>query len=321
MSNITGTKMLSHITRVFNDNKPITADVFLNNYCNNKCPYCTYRRWEFDDGARYMSFEDFVKYALRLKELGVLGIILTGGGEPTISKDFDKIVEWLDANDFNYGINTNFNVYKQFSPNYLKVSLDAWDECSYQEGRGVRSYHTVRDNICKFVENKSNKTRVGIQLLAKSVNSVYNFYEANKDLPVDYISIRPMESICGSYYRNILDNQEELKPNNIINAIQQIQSLDSRVVLNYKWHLLDTQQDRCTAQWAQIAVNEIGEVMYCCHKPYQIVGHIMDDDILEKKASAYTSMQNCDVPCRMTGPNLEVKNLLNAVHSDDVSFI
>ena len=319
MNNITGTKMLNHLDRVFKDNKPITADIFLNNYCNNKCPYCTYRRWEFDNGARYMSYEDFVKYAERLIELGVLGFILTGGGEPTVSKDFDKIVDWLDSNNINYGINTNFNVYKEFNPNYLKVSLDAWDVNSYEDIRGVNKYEEVLDNIYKYADFKQDTTKLGIQLLAKSVDSVYRFYEANKHLPVDYISIRPMESTCGSYYKNLLDTQEELNPNNIITAIEQLVSLDSRVVLNYKWKLLDVQQDRCTAQWAQIAINELGEVMYCCHKPYQIVGHIMDDDILEKKASAYTNMQMCDIPCRMTGPNLEVHNLLK--EQADIWFI
>ena len=319
MNNITGTKMLAHIDRIFNDNKPITADIFLNNYCNNYCPYCTYRRWEFDDGARYMSYEDFVRYADRLINLGVLGFILTGGGEPTVSKDFDKIVAWLDSQDIDYGINTNFNIYKEFNPNYLKVSLDAWDEDSYEDNRGVRKYETVIDNIMKYADYKTDKTKLGIQMLAKSVDAVYQFYEANKHLPVDYISIRPMESICGSYYKNLLNAQDDLKPKNIITAIEQLASLDSRVILNYKWNLLDVQQDRCTAQWAQIAINELGEVMYCCHKPYQIVGHIMDDDILDKKAQAYTNMQMCDVPCRMTGPNLEVANILRV--QTDTSFI
>ena len=319
MNNITGTKMLHHIDRVFNDNRPITADIFLNNYCNNNCPYCTYRRWELDPGSRYMSYDDFVRYADRLIELGVLGFILTGGGEPTISKDFDKIVEWLDNNDIHYGINTNFNIYKQFNPDYLKVSLDAWDDDSYIDNRGVDKYEDVLLNIREFAHYKSDKTKLGIQMLAKSVQAVYKFYEANKHLPVDYISIRPMESTCGSYYKNLLDDQEDLKPENIITAIEQLASLDSRVVLNYKWKLLDTQQDRCTAQWAQIAINELGEVMYCCHKPYEIVGHILDDDTLQKKAEAYTNMQMCDIPCRMTGPNLEVHNLLK--EQTDICFI
>lgn len=320
MNNITGTKMLHHLDRIFGDHKPITADIFLNNYCNNMCPYCTYRRWELDDGARYMSFEDFVTYADRLIELGVQGFILTGGGEPTVSKDFDKIVTWLDSENIHYGINTNFNVYKEFNPDYLKVSLDAWDNESYEDTRGVpNTYDKVIDNIYRYADYKTDKTKLGIQLLAKSVDAVYKFYEANKHLPVDYISIRPMESTCGSYYKNLFEDQEEFKPANIIKVIEQIASLDNRVVLNYKWRLLDVQQDKCTAQWAQIAINELGEVMYCCHKPYQIVGHVMDEDILAKKERAYTNMQMCDVPCRMTGPNLEVHNLLK--EQTDVCFI
>lgn len=318
-NNITGDKMFAHIDRILGEHKPITADVFLDNYCNNNCPYCTYKRWEFDSGASYMKFEDFVKYTERLIDLGVVGIILTGGGEPTISKDFEKIVAWLDSSDIKYGINTNFNKFINFKPSYLKVSLDAWDEDSYYAKRGVRAYSVVRENIIKFSKSKAPHTKIGIQLLAKSVEEVYKFYDGNKDLPVDYISIRPMESTGGSYYRNLLSEYPDALPANIITAIKQVQSLDGRVTLNYKWNMLDVQQESCTAQWAQIALNERGEVMYCCHKPYQIVGHIMDQDILDKKAAAITSMPMCDIPCRMTGPNYEVYRMLKA--KSDVEFI
>lgn len=318
-NNITGDKMFAHIDRVFGEHKPITADIFLNNYCNNNCPYCTYKRWEFDDAARSMSFEDFVKYANRLIDLGVRGFILTGGGEPTISKDFGKIVEWLDFQDIKYGINTNFNRFFDFRPAYLKVSLDSWDDDSYYAKRGVRSYELVRSNIIRFSKIKDIDTKLGIQLLAKSIDEVYAFYDANKDLPVDYISIRPMESTGGSYYKNLLSEYPNTLPINIITAIKQLQSLDSRITLNYKWEMLDVQQETCTAQWAQIAINELGEVMYCCHKPYEIVGHVMDDDILEKKAQAITNMTMCDLPCRMTGPNYEVYRMLNP--KIDVEFI
>ena len=43
--------------------------------------------------------------------------------------------------------------------------------------------------------------------------------------------------------------------------------------------------------------------MYCCHKPYEIVGHIMDVDILDKKQNAKTNIGMCDVPCRLSAPN------------------
>lgn len=309
MNNITGDKMFAHIDRVFGEHKPITADVFLTNYCNNKCPYCTYNRWGLSSSAYSMKFDDFMKYTRRLIDLGVEGIILTGGGEPSVAKDFEEITNWLDTEQIKYGINTNFNKFFYCMPEYLKVSLDAWDEDSYLKKRGVRAYSDVRANIIKFSKIKSEKTRLGIQLLAQSVEEVYSFYNGNKDLPVDYISIRPVESTGGLYYR--MPGYSIHKPENIVQAIKELQTLDSRVVLNYKWDLISCRQSECTAQWAQIAVNERGEVMYCCHKPYEIVGHILDKDILSKKEKYVTDMSKCDVPCRMTGPNYEVNRMLS----------
>ena len=319
--NISSGKMFAHINRVLGEHKPITADVFLTNFCNNKCPYCTYRRWPLDDGARYMSFTDFKKYATRLIELGVKGIILTGGGEPTLNKDFNLITSWLEEQHIHYGINTNFNVLKYFKPDYLKVSLDGWDEDSYYDRRGIYAFEQVRSNIQEYSEwkkTKSPSTSLGIQLLAKTTDEVINFYEANKDLDVDYISIRPMESTNGCYYKT-LGSDTNKSPINIIKTIENIASLDSRVIPNFKWHMLDKQENSCTAQWAQIAVNEEGKVMYCCHKPYQIVGDIMDPDILDKKEKAFTDMSMCDIPCRMTAPNYEVSEILK--ERKDTSFI
>lgn len=62
MENIAGDKMFAHVERALNDRRPITADIFLTNYCNNKCPYCTYRRWELETGA-YATMERNVRLA------------------------------------------------------------------------------------------------------------------------------------------------------------------------------------------------------------------------------------------------------------------
>ena len=317
-TNIADGKMIYHADRVYHNQAPITADIFLTNFCNNKCPYCTYRRWEFDTGARYLGYDDFVKYATRMIELGVRGFILTGGGEPTLSPDFDKITDWLQANNLHYGINTNFNKIKYIKPDYLKVSLDGWDEKSYSKSRGVEKYEVVRYNIRKYLEWKSEnspKTAVGIQMVAENIDDVLQFYEANKDLDVTYMSIRPMESTNGSYYKSP-DHSDYLK---IYEFIKRLQEIDSRVVPNFKWTMVAEQEETCIANWSQIAINEIGEVLYCCHKPYQIVGHIMDEDILEKKKQASTDMSMCDIPCRLTAPNKEVATMLSS--KKDVYFI
>lgn len=309
MENIAGDKMFSHIGRVLNDQRPITADIFLTNYCNNKCPYCTYGRWELDAQAYSMKYEEFITYAERLLSLGVEGFILTGGGEPTINPDIMKITAWMEGKGIHYGINTNFNKLVYIKPDYLKVSLDGWSEENYEEKRGVRAYEKVRDNITRYASWKkinSPETSLGIQIVVETVEDVYEFYSANAGLPADYISFRPVESTAGKYYKGINNYAETI---DIVKTVNILKKSDERVVLNFKWDMLNQQEERCTAQWAQIAVNEHGEVMYCCHKPYQIVGHVMDEDILEKKRAAYTDMGQCDIPCRMTAPNMFVAQM------------
>lgn len=319
--NITGDKMLSHISRIALMNyRPITADIFLTNYCNNRCPYCTYSRWDLESGAFSMPYEKFREYAERLRALGVKGIILTGGGEPTVCRDFDLIAEYLTKYGYNWGINTNFNVLKFISPNYLKVSLDGWDEESYKARRGVAAYSLVRSNIKKYDEWRRAEgagTTLGIQMVADNAEGVKRFYEANCDLGVDYISIRPVESTGGSFYREKMASEDGRKDlREMISTIEDLARHDHRVIKSFKWDLLERQEESCTAQWAQIAVNEKGGVMYCCQKPYEIVGHVMDPDILQKKADAVTNMSMCDIPCRMTSNNMVVKDILTPRKDD-----
>lgn len=281
--------------------RPLTADIFLTNYCNNRCPYCTYARY---GGRRvkgsFMPYEDFVKYAERLLELGVKGFILTGGGEPSINPDFERITKWLEDHNVKYGINTNFNKLRKFKPAYLKVSFDAWDDESYSRKRGVKKYDAVRENIKAYREwqkKEGHTTSLGIQALVQSMEDIDKFYEANKDLDVDYIVFRPVESKQGEYYK-------EHSAAEFIKRLEELQKEDERVTVNFKWYRLDVMFSKCYAQAAQIAINQNGEVMYCCHKPYEVVGHILDDDILQKKAEYKTNMKMCDIPCRLTGANL-----------------
>lgn len=301
--------------------KPITADIFLNSACNNKCPYCTYARYK-QRSSTYMTFEGFKDNINILLANGVKGVILTGGGEPTISPDFDKITEYLETNNIPYGINTNFNVYKEIKPNYLKISLDGYDRESYQKARGVDRYDIVLTNIKEYLKYRSMSkpgtfnTSVGIQTVATNVVDAVRFYEAHKELDVDYFNIRPMESTCGKYYQDAHESNERLA---ILSYLQDIHEKDSRVCINYKWHEVRTQFDKCYANFSQIAINENSEVMYCCHKPYEIIGRLDDKDIWEKRERFQTNMQMCDVPCRLTAPNNFIQSLQDA--PSDSAFI
>lgn len=305
MSEISGNKILKNIDNIINKT-PVTADVFLTNYCNNKCKYCTYKRWG-EPTPYAMSFDKFRQYTLKMLTLGVKGIILTGGGEPTLNPDFDKITNWLEENDISYGINTNFNVLKFCRPSYLKVSLDAFSSKSYFNIRGVDAFDMVQRNIKIYSEWKYKngiKTSLGIQAVIPNHKFAENFYQAAKDLEVDYIVMRPIESTMGKYYMN---NDNKVNRKIIIQKIEELQQLDKRIVLNFKWGKTDCKFSKCYANFSQIAVNEHGNVMYCCHKPFEIIGHIMDENILQKKNNYHTDIMLCDVPCRLTGANETIR--------------
>lgn len=314
---ISNNKLIYNVENIMS-RKPITADIFLNSSCNNKCPYCTYARYK-QRSSSYMTFEDFERNITILLENGVKGVILTGGGEPTISPDFDKITAYLEAESIPYGINTNFNVFKAIKPNYLKISLDGYDRESYQKARGVDKYYTVISNIKEYLIYKHSSklnTAVGIQTVATNIEDVVRFYEAHKGLDVDYFNIRPMESTCGEYYQDI---RNEIERTIILDYLKEINKQDSRVCINYKWHEVNTQFDKCYANFSQIAINENSEVMYCCHKPYEIIGKLTDSDIWEKREKFQTNMQMCDVPCRLTAPNNFIQSLQDA--PSDAAFI
>jgi len=290
-------KLLLHLDSV-NNKTPIVADVMLTNFCNCSCVYCKYKKMHKNNS--YIDFERFKLYVNRLKELGVRGIILTGGGEPTVNPDFDKICKWLEENNIEYGINTNFILYKEIKPVYLKVSLDSFNSVNYESVRGVDAFDTVVNNIRKFINyKKSNnlKTAVVVQCVATDCKNIGKFYNAVCNLDVDSIVYRPIESNLGVYYT---DDSEHTK---IIDKINILMSSDSRVNLSFKWNELSTHFDDCYANFSQIAVDYNGNVPVCCHRPNEIIGNILDDDILTKKNSYNINMNLCDVPCRLTGAN------------------
>ena len=314
---ISNNKLIYNVENIMS-RKPITADIFLNSACNNKCPYCTYARYK-QRSSSYMTFKDFERNITILLENGVKGVILTGGGEPTISPDFDKITEYLEKNSIPYGINTNFNLFRAIKPNYLKISLDGYDRESYLKARGVDKYNVVIRNIEEYLMYKHGtkaKTSIGLQTVATKLQDVARFYEAHKGLNVDYFNIRPMESTCGEYYKSEQNSEERTK---IIKYLEMLRAADKRVCINYKWYEVNTQFDKCYANFSQIAINENSEVMYCCHKPYEIIGKLTDSDIWEKREKFQTNMQMCDVPCRLTAPNNFIQSLQDA--PSDAAFI
>lgn len=292
--------------RVSGEQKPITAELFLTNFCNHRCGYC-----RFHHGKGYMDIDSFKRYATRLLELGVKGFILTGGGEPILNPDFDKITQFLEDHGLEYGINTNFSKLKKIKPRYLKVSIDAATPQQYQEFRGVKpeKFFQMIENIKEYrswQKAEGHDTTLGIQSLVLDEGHAERFYQAHKHLDIDYMVFRPMESVGKAY--------SDVKYKNLYDEIKYLSEIDSRVMMNYKWDMMNRQFERCFAAWSVLTVNWNGAVQYCCHKPNEVVGHVMQPDLLERKANYKTNMKTCEMPCRLSGSNAFLESLESGGH-------
>lgn len=102
--------------------------------CNLKCPYCstTYR-----ETHQRIDLKVIQNYVRDLLGRGLKAVILTGGGEPTLYKHFNELVEWLWSNGLKVALITNGTMAKRVRPltwsyfTWVRVSLnvfDGWEE-------------------------------------------------------------------------------------------------------------------------------------------------------------------------------------------------
>lgn len=302
---IRGNKLENFADRVVLDNKPITADVFLTDFCNNKCEYCRYS----NSTGGYMSYVDFKTCLSALKKNGVVGVILTGGGEPTINPDFDKITTLLSQTKTPFGINTNLNKSIPAGANFVKVSLDCGNAETYKKIRRVDSFEKVIDNLKYLIDDntkKGNPTQIGLQCITNTVQQTLDFYQFFKNFDVLYLQFRPIESkFCDKDYSDILKLLNDLK------------SEDSRVLVSPKYKLMK-RFDKCFANWSVLTVKHNLDVIYCCHKPDEVVAKITDNNLLEKLKTHETKMCDCEIPCRLSAAN---NFLMNFEEEKDLFFV
>ena len=288
---IQANKLIHYVERCETKDTPVTAEIFLTEFCNLKCSYCRYS----NDSGKSMGFADFVTYVNRLRSLGVRGIILTGGGEPTVNPYFGAITGWLEGNGIPYGVNTNLVKPIDCNANFIKVSIDASGEDEYERIRGKRRFHEVLSNVEAVVSAKKRhgrETKIGVQCVALEKSSILGFYNAVKHLDVYYIYIRPLE-IKGS--RKTVSRQD------VEEALKGIE--DPRLNVSFKFDLAGYMPSSCHGNWSVITIDVDGNVPYCCHRPNEIVGHILDPDIMAKKRDYAVDMRTCETPCRLSGVN------------------
>ena len=124
---------------------PVSINLDLTSSCNFACPHCV------DSGiintSKHLEFKTIKQTVDTLHGKGLLAIILIGGGEPTLHKNFEEIVRYIKSKGLQLGIVTNGSRLSKVAAiadllgneDWLRLSLDAGTEKIGQ--RPSRGYH------------------------------------------------------------------------------------------------------------------------------------------------------------------------------------
>src|SRR5574340_495632 len=142
---ITNDKILYHPERVTKWLKrqfvsPITVQIQPSNICNQNCFYCIAKGQK---GSVLLDTNTALNIINRLTFVGVNGIIFTGGGEPTLHEDLDKIIEYTKKYNIDIGLETNGSTLNDRllgiiikNATWIRISLDSVEKKAYYKDRG-----------------------------------------------------------------------------------------------------------------------------------------------------------------------------------------
>ena len=142
--------------------------------CNSRCIYCNCKNIEnFKEKSIYNILNELCNNNM-IKNLSE-GYMQFAGGEPTLMKDFEKIINLFVKNNIeNYIIHSSGIKYSKAIEKILKekstklvISIDSGDKKTYEKIKNVPCFNKVISNIKKYVKaaSKNDKSSVSSKFI------------------------------------------------------------------------------------------------------------------------------------------------------------
>lgn len=173
---------------------PISVELSLTNRCNLSCAWCSDKDLRSRLGGD-IDFEVLKKLFVDLKQGGTKGIVIEGGGEPTIHRDFDKIVDLAYNLGFGVGLITNGsnalqkNIVEKLE--WIRVSLDVSNHEEFRVLKNGDNFENVITNIREWCLAKTT-VGIGYVVTSKNIGSLDSLILRLYDMGVNYIQFRPV---------------------------------------------------------------------------------------------------------------------------------
>lgn len=164
--------------------------------CNSNCVYCG------DNSLYKENFYDVypvVKDLIGKKHFKNGGLVIFQGGEPTLMKNFDKILDIFVNINAEIKINSSGIKYSEAICNAMKkgntlvcISLDSANKEDYQKIKLNNNFDIVIENIKKYIACQNEKSLVKIKYILvpefnDTVEQIDKFFEEMKELNIKHI--------------------------------------------------------------------------------------------------------------------------------------
>lgn len=231
---------------------PYHIQLYPTNLCNLNCSFCSCANRNRKD---CLSLEDIRKLVSDAAELGCKAVTISGGGEPTLHPEFNKILEILFLNKLVVGMATN-GVSLERVDTELLDSL-TWCRISHSDDRPfTERYSSKLSSIvqkCKYVDWGFSYV-ITSELNHKTLLDVIKF--ANEH---NFTHVRLVSDLLNLDSLETMDRIKEILYQNMVD--------DSKVIYQGRKEFVHG-REKCLISLLKPVVNADGNIYPCCGAQY-----------------------------------------------------
>jgi radical SAM protein with 4Fe4S-binding SPASM domain len=213
---------------------PEVVEIFPTNYCNFACSHCRCEDSHGDEN-QYMDFGAFRRLLEELYQKGIKTLEFSGGGEPLVHPQIDKIFDTMINYNFRLGLITNGYRFVDSDDlvekalkcsDWIRFSVDAFSDDTYRKVHGKEdvSYTKLKSTIKKMIQcSGPTSSNIGIKMLVSQLNvhELNLAIEEALELKPDYLQFK----FLGNHQLELEDRQKYEET-----LIKKIASLGSKEV-------------------------------------------------------------------------------------------
>lgn len=326
---------------------PISINLDLTSACSNRCDYCIDKR--VLNTGRQLDFAYIKEILGDWQKRGLKSVIVIGGGEPTLHRQFEDIIEFIKGFSLQVGIVSNGTGIEKIEnishllqgKDWVRFSLDAASEETFQALHHPQIKITLDKilNIVRAIKSRHPKLNIGYSFLIigdghkvhnmpllNNINEIAAAAKLAKAYKFSYLALKPI--ITPGALRNV-----EIEKNNLREIKQEIAKARKFETHNFKVvesinlscfydrnlrKAMQKQPKTCHAQFFRSVVNPNGIFACTSWRGFDElkISEKYDADFAQKRKAVAQNLnvqESCkNVPCIYAAMNCWIEELMRS---------